>query len=147
MLCSCCHTLALATSYSIFSMSTSPSLLPFCPPLSAKTPNQISLTMSILSLQPQLPSFTEKSPLLRLRSPQHHGFRYQREMSLLYFQFTWQKAHAPQALSHLLPPSQQMTCSVWVLRKRRPPGRGLSARCFSTYTLPATQTHPSLFSV
>ena len=63
-------------------MPITPSFLPFCPLHSAKPPNQTILIICILFLQPGLLSFTEKSLLLRQKSPQHYRFRCQQEMSL-----------------------------------------------------------------
>ena len=53
------------------------------------------------------------------------------------------RVHTPQTLAYLLPSRQQMTWSLWLLRKGRLPGRDPSTHCLSICTLTATQTHPS----
>ena len=53
------------------------------------------------------------------------------------------RVHTPQTLAYLLPPRQQMTWSLWLLRKRRPPGRDPQPTAYgSAHWLPPRLTPP-----
>lgn len=114
-----CHTLASA-------------IPPF--PLPTLSISPFLLIVWILSLLPQLLSFTETSPLLRLMSPQCHVFRQQQEMPLLCFQIHMAKSSC--SLSPIPPPPtfsvDDVVCPV---SEKMPSGRQPLSGCSSVYTL------------